>query len=85
MNNTMGGFGKASNMDSKIGKGNEGHQFNQSSGAGGGGGATTNLSSSGAGGTTPGGQGESGTGATNQDLNKRLAEMKAKLQALKKK
>ncbi len=29
--------------------------------------------------------GESSGGATNQDLNKRLAEMKAKLQALKKK
>lgn len=31
-----------------------------------------------------GASGEQNTGATNQDLNKRLAEMKAKLQALKK-
>ncbi len=31
------------------------------------------------------GAGSEGGGATNQDLNKRLAEMKAKLQALKKK
>jgi hypothetical protein len=71
MSNTMGGFGNsANNLESQIGRGT----------------ATSNLNLSiGGSGSGSQGQSEQQTGATNSDLNKRLAEMKAKLQALKKK
>ena len=76
MSNTMGGFGSAAgNQVSGIGRGSQGGvvgNMNSSTGALSGDGGDQST-------TTPSG------GATNQDLNKRLAEMKAKLQALKKK
>lgn len=73
LSNTMGGFSGAANNVSGIGRGSQGGvaQMNSSIGAGSNGGGDQSNNASG--------------GATNQDLNKRLAEMKAKLQALKKK
>ena len=72
LSNTMGGFtgASAANNVSGIGRGSQGGgNMNSSIGAGSSGDQSNTASG----------------GATNQDLNKRLAEMKAKLQALKKK
>ena len=66
----MGNFGGASTSN-----------FESRVGRGTTGGAPLNQS---IGATSQGGDNQT-TGATNQDLNRRLAEMKAKLQALKKK